>query len=175
MEPVTALGVAAATIQFIDSGSKFVKRLRELAEIGDVPKAFRDARTRLPLIMSIVNRTQNGLEILDPETKIRPRRCCRKLLWTRSPARWNFTLWESWFINLRHIRYLADLAVWYIRDHGQYKIKDDILHRFALPLPVFPSGFFANPLVFVALFYLEKLLYFHFVAGRSLGATSCTR
>jgi hypothetical protein len=42
MDLVTALGVAAAIIQFIDSGSKFVKRLRELAEIGDVPKAFRD-------------------------------------------------------------------------------------------------------------------------------------
>jgi hypothetical protein len=55
------------------------------------------------------------------------------------------------------------------------KIKDDIHHRFALPLPVLPSGFFANPLVSVALFYLEKLLYFHFVAGRSLGATSYTR
>ena len=69
MDPLTAVGLASAIVSFIDIGMKIAKRLEELSEAGDVPKVFRDIRTRLPLIMSIVTRTQDATNSLSPEAK----------------------------------------------------------------------------------------------------------
>ncbi|KAL8816227.1 MAG: hypothetical protein Q9223_004722 [Gallowayella weberi] len=59
MDPICAIGVASAVVTFVDLGSKVVKRLRELSEVGDIPEAFRDVKTRLPLILSIVAQKQH--------------------------------------------------------------------------------------------------------------------
>ena len=67
MDPLTAAGLASAIITFIDIGTKIVKRINELSETGDIPETFRDIRTRLPLIISIVAGTRHGTQNLSPE------------------------------------------------------------------------------------------------------------
>ena len=69
MDPVTAIGLAAAVVNFVELGSKITKRLRELSEAGDVPEVFRDIRTRLPLLTSIIVYTQHCTENLSPEAR----------------------------------------------------------------------------------------------------------
>ena len=59
MDPITAIGLASAIITFVDFGSKVIRRLEELSEAGDVPKAFREIKTRLPLIITTVDKTRN--------------------------------------------------------------------------------------------------------------------
>ena len=60
MDPLTAAGLASAIVTFVDIGTKFVKRMKELSEAGGIPEIFRDIRTRLPLIISIVVSTLHG-------------------------------------------------------------------------------------------------------------------
>ncbi|KAL8730232.1 MAG: hypothetical protein Q9166_004209 [cf. Caloplaca sp. 2 TL-2023] len=69
MDPVCAIGLASAVVTFVDVGAKIAKRLRELSEAGDIPEVFRDIRTRLPLTISIVLRTQNETSKLSPEAQ----------------------------------------------------------------------------------------------------------
>ncbi|KAK4694249.1 hypothetical protein P7C71_g3306, partial [Lecanoromycetidae sp. Uapishka_2] len=69
MDPITAIGLASAIVAFVDIGMKMAKRIRELSEAGDIPDVFRDIKTRLPLIVSIVDRTQRGTEDLSPEAE----------------------------------------------------------------------------------------------------------
>ena len=69
MDPCTAIGLASAIVTFVDIGAKIVKRLRELSEAGDIPEVFRDIRTRLPLLTSIVVGTQQNIEHLTPEAR----------------------------------------------------------------------------------------------------------
>jgi hypothetical protein len=69
MDPITAVGFAAAIAALVDVGMKIARRLEELSETGDAPKVFRDVRTRLPLIISIVMRIQDETSNLTPETK----------------------------------------------------------------------------------------------------------
>ena len=69
MDPCTAIGLASAIVTFVDIGAKIVKRLKELSEAGDVPEVFRDIRTRLPLLTSIVVGTQQNIEHLTPEAR----------------------------------------------------------------------------------------------------------
>ncbi|KAL8692573.1 MAG: hypothetical protein Q9224_003928 [Gallowayella concinna] len=64
MDPVCAIGVASAVVTFIDLGSKVVKRLKVLSEVGDIPEVFRDIKTRLPLILSIVAQKQHDSDAL---------------------------------------------------------------------------------------------------------------
>ncbi|KAL8674025.1 MAG: hypothetical protein Q9168_001557 [Polycauliona sp. 1 TL-2023] len=59
MDPVCAIGLASAVVSLIDIGTKVAKRLKELSETGDIPHVFRDIKTRLPLILTIVTRTQH--------------------------------------------------------------------------------------------------------------------
>ncbi|KAL8911084.1 MAG: hypothetical protein Q9171_003674 [Xanthocarpia ochracea] len=66
MDPVCAIGLASAVVTLIDVGTKVAKRLTELSQTGDIPDVFRDIKTRLPLILSIVMRTQNGTHHLSP-------------------------------------------------------------------------------------------------------------
>ena len=69
MDPITALGVASAVIGFLEIGAQIAKRLEELSKAGDVPKEFRDIRTRLPLILSIVSNIQETHEALAPDAQ----------------------------------------------------------------------------------------------------------
>ena len=69
MDPCTAIGLASAIVTFVDIGAKIVKRLKELSEAGDIPEVFRDIRTRLPLLTSIVVGTQQNIEYLTPEAR----------------------------------------------------------------------------------------------------------
>ncbi|KAI4112130.1 MAG: hypothetical protein LQ339_000138 [Xanthoria mediterranea] len=50
-------------------GTKVTKRLKELSETGDIPDVFRDIKTRLPLILSIVARTQHETQHLSLEAE----------------------------------------------------------------------------------------------------------
>ena len=69
MDPVTAYGLATAIITFIDFGTKVAKRAKELSEAGDIPEAFRDIKTRLPLIIDIIKNTQVETGSLSPEAE----------------------------------------------------------------------------------------------------------
>ncbi|KAL8994685.1 MAG: hypothetical protein Q9169_005415 [Polycauliona sp. 2 TL-2023] len=69
MDPLCAIGLASAIVSLIDIGTKVAKRLKELSETGDVPDVFRDIKTRLPLILSIVTRTQNETYNLSREAQ----------------------------------------------------------------------------------------------------------
>ena len=69
MDPFTAIDLASAIVTFVDIGAKIVKRLKELSEAGDVPDIFRDIRTRLPLLTSIVVSTQQNIDHLTPEAR----------------------------------------------------------------------------------------------------------
>lgn len=69
MDPACAIGLASAVVTLIDIGTKVATRLRELSETGDIPEVFRDIKTRLPLILSIVTRTQNETHNLSPEAQ----------------------------------------------------------------------------------------------------------
>ena len=69
MDPVTAVGLASAILTFVSIGTRIARRIRELSEAGDIPEVFRDIRTRLPLLINIVARTQHGNDNLSPEAE----------------------------------------------------------------------------------------------------------
>ena len=69
MDPITALGVASAVVGFLEIGAQIAKRLEELSKVGDVPLVFRDVRTRLPLVLSIVSSIQANHELLAPDAQ----------------------------------------------------------------------------------------------------------
>ena len=69
MDPICAIGLASAVLTLIDVGTKVAKRVKELAETGDIPDVFRDIKTRLPLILSIVARTSNESHNLSLEAQ----------------------------------------------------------------------------------------------------------
>lgn len=69
MDPITAVGLASAILTFVSIATKITKRIKELSDAGDIPVIFRDIKTRLPLILSIVIRTQQGTDNLSPATR----------------------------------------------------------------------------------------------------------
>lgn len=69
MDPITAIGLASAIVTFVNLGTKIARRIRELSETGDTPDVFRDIKTRLPLLISIVVRTQHETDKLSPEAE----------------------------------------------------------------------------------------------------------
>lgn len=69
MDPICAIGLASAVVTLIDVGTKVAKRVKELSETGDIPDVFRDIKTRLPLILSVVARTQNETHDLSLEAQ----------------------------------------------------------------------------------------------------------
>ena len=66
MDPLTAIGLASAIVNFIELGTKMANRMKELSEAGDIPEVFRDIKTRLPLIISIVQNTRHANNDLSP-------------------------------------------------------------------------------------------------------------
>lgn len=69
MDPFTAAGLAAAIVAFIDAGTKVATRVKELSDSGNVPEVFRDIRTRLPLIISIIGGARHATDNLSPEAE----------------------------------------------------------------------------------------------------------
>ena len=69
MDPLSAVGLASAIVTFVSIATKITKRIKELSDAGDIPVIFRDIKTRLPLILSIVIRTQQGTDNLSPATR----------------------------------------------------------------------------------------------------------
>ncbi|KAL9614236.1 MAG: hypothetical protein Q9167_001257 [Letrouitia subvulpina] len=67
MDPFTAAGLAATIVAFVDVGTKVASRVKELSDAGNIPEVFRDIRTRLPLIISIIGSARHGTENLSPE------------------------------------------------------------------------------------------------------------
>ncbi len=65
MDPVSAVGVVAATVAFIDGAAKIVKRL---ADSEGIPKEFQEIGWRLPVILNVVRRTQDAAGALDAQT-----------------------------------------------------------------------------------------------------------
>lgn len=53
MDPVAAVDLAAAIVQFIEVGSKTIKGLSDFhGTLDEIPRAFGHAKAKLPLIMS---------------------------------------------------------------------------------------------------------------------------
>ena len=74
MEPLSAISLASNLLQFIEFGSKVIKRLYDFQESrGDVPKVFRSISIRLPLLVedlrrcsgdSITKETENAINLV---------------------------------------------------------------------------------------------------------------
>ncbi|KAK4443369.1 short-chain dehydrogenase [Podospora aff. communis PSN243] len=63
MDPLTAIGFAAALVQFIELGCKITKRLVDFSNnLDQLPKAFRRVGTELPLIIDGVRRIQQQVK-----------------------------------------------------------------------------------------------------------------
>lgn len=72
MDPVSAIGLAAAIVQFIDIGAKVAKRLHSFSnDLDQVPKAFRQMSVNLPLIVDGLRRIklQEDSDKLDEATR----------------------------------------------------------------------------------------------------------
>lgn len=67
MDPVTAIGLAAAIAQLVSMGVKIGKRMKEMSEAGNIPEVFRNIQTGLPLFVTIVVRTQHLTDNLTSE------------------------------------------------------------------------------------------------------------
>jgi hypothetical protein len=63
MDPLTAIGLAGNIAQFIQFGGEVIKRLRGFYSDSDnVPKTFREIKTRLPLLINCLKRIQKDLD-----------------------------------------------------------------------------------------------------------------
>ena len=60
MDPVTIIGLTAAIVQFVEFGTKIVKRLSDFSNsLDQIPEAFRQVVTILPLIINGARRIQD--------------------------------------------------------------------------------------------------------------------
>jgi ankyrin repeat protein len=73
MDPISAIGIAAAVVQFVQFGMQVAKRLDEFnkAHPGDVPKSLQAISAQLPLLLNALSRIKTDSEIknLDVDTK----------------------------------------------------------------------------------------------------------
>lgn len=59
MDPLSAVGLASAIGTFVTMGIKIAKRMKEMSEAGNIPAVFRDIQTGLPILITVVDRTQH--------------------------------------------------------------------------------------------------------------------
>ncbi|KAK0662959.1 hypothetical protein QBC41DRAFT_329440 [Cercophora samala] len=60
MDPVTAVGLAAAIAQFLEVGAKTIKRLSDFHDnLDEIPQAFRRVKTKLPLIVNGLDKVKD--------------------------------------------------------------------------------------------------------------------
>lgn len=73
MDPISAIGVAAAVVQFVQFGMQVAKRLNEFnnANPGEVPRSLQAISTQLPLLLNALNRVKTDSEVnnLNLDTK----------------------------------------------------------------------------------------------------------
>jgi hypothetical protein len=72
MDPLSAVGLAASIVQFIEAGVKIATRLADFgAAINEIPKSFRQVKTELPLIVDGLRRINGRIESgsLDPSAQ----------------------------------------------------------------------------------------------------------
>lgn len=70
MDPVSAVGLAAAIAQFVDFGTKLASRLHEFKKsTGEVPESLRSVDDQLPLLVQSLERTE-ALQIQDKDKKM---------------------------------------------------------------------------------------------------------
>ena len=63
-ESVAAIGLAVNILQLVNWAKEIVKRLDEFQkQVGDVPRAFRDIKTELPLLLNTLSETQKQAEL----------------------------------------------------------------------------------------------------------------
>jgi hypothetical protein len=62
-EALALVSLVSAIVQFVDFGTKVLGRLNDFeAAVHDVPKAFRDIKTELPLLLDTLKRTKSQAE-----------------------------------------------------------------------------------------------------------------
>ena len=62
-EALAIVGLVSAIAQYVDFGLKIVERLQDFhSSVNEVPKAFRDGRVELPLLLDTLKRTQAKAE-----------------------------------------------------------------------------------------------------------------
>jgi hypothetical protein len=62
-EALAIIGLVSSIVQFVDFGSKIVERLQDFhSSVNEVPKAFRDIKVELPLLLDTLKRTQAQAE-----------------------------------------------------------------------------------------------------------------
>ena len=72
MDPLTAIGLASAIVQFIDFGFKVYKRLDEFSSnSSDVPRSLQAISTQIPLLLNSLSRikSDSNIKTLDFDTK----------------------------------------------------------------------------------------------------------
>lgn len=72
MDAVSAIGVAAAVLQFVDLGTRIVKRLKDYSSTAsEVPKSLQHISYQLPLLVNALDRLKTGVQVerLDLSTK----------------------------------------------------------------------------------------------------------
>lgn len=72
MDPITAVSLAGTIIQFIELGTKVAVRVADFSSaVDDVPRAFKQIRTKLPLILDGLRRIQRNIDngLVDKETQ----------------------------------------------------------------------------------------------------------
>src|SRR5271170_2527714 len=69
MDPITAIGLATSIITFVQLASTILQRFDEISVQGEVPKVFRDVRSRLPLLMHTVKMTEASMDKLSLEAR----------------------------------------------------------------------------------------------------------
>jgi hypothetical protein len=58
-EALAIVGLVSAIVQFVDFGSNIVERLQDFhSSVSEVPKAFRDVKVELPLLLDTLKRTR---------------------------------------------------------------------------------------------------------------------
>lgn len=63
VEALALVGLAAAVSQFVDYGTRIVKRVNEFnSSLNEVPESFRAIKTELPLLVDILRRTKHQAE-----------------------------------------------------------------------------------------------------------------
>jgi hypothetical protein len=62
-EALAVIGLVSSIGQFVDFGIKVLNRINEFkSDIDEVPKTFRDVKSKLPLLIDILNRTKAQTE-----------------------------------------------------------------------------------------------------------------
>jgi hypothetical protein len=69
MDPITAIGLATSIVTFIQLATTILQRFDEISVAGEVPKVFREVKSRLPLLMHAVKMTEASMDRISMEAR----------------------------------------------------------------------------------------------------------